>query len=220
MSELKFFEHTTSKNPQNLVVFLHGYGANGENLINLANEFKIVLPKANFISPNAVEKWEGGFPNCYQWFSLYGENTERKAFEQTVENIKKSNEKLTTFIDDQLKRFNLTPKDLILVGFSQGAMMAIYNGLARQQKIKSIVAYSGRVILPNIVGEKILSKPEICLIHGEDDAVVPFDHFIEGKKILANENIPFDSCSVKGLDHSIDISGIRYAMEFLKKVGK
>ncbi len=218
MTKLNFFEYKTSENPQNLVIFLHGYGANGENLISLAQEFKLALTNAHFVSPNAVEDWEGGFPNCYQWFSLYSKNIERKPFEQMAQNIQDSNKILSNFIDQQLARFNLTIKDLILVGFSQGAMMAIYNSLSRKEEVKSVIAYSGRVILPELTGDKILSKPKICLIHGEDDSVVPFDHFIEGQKILEKNGINHEAFSIKGLDHSIDIAGIRHAMNFLRRL--
>lgn len=224
MSELKLFEYSSidSKNskPKNLVFFLHGYGANGENLLSLAHEYRNVIPEAHFISPNAVEPWEVGFPNCYQWFSLYDKNETRIPFEKTLENIVKSNHILTNLIDTQLNRFDLTPKDLILVGFSQGAMMSIYQSLTRKEKIKAVIAYSGRVILPELAGQVINSKPEICLIHGVNDMVVPFDHFEQGKKILTEKDIPFSAYPIQGLDHSIDKSGIKYATNFLSKFFK
>ena len=217
MSELKFYEYTTTNNPKYLVVFLHGYGANGENLIDLAHQFKEVAPEAHFISPNAVEQWEGGFPNCYQWFSLY-DNSLRKPFLETVENIKKSNIALQKFVDEQLARFNLELKDLILVGFSQGAMMSIYQSLIRNSSMKAVIAYSGGVILPENIGEKTISKPNICLVHGEEDVVVPFENFIEGVKILEDNNIPFKSHSIKGLDHSINLEAIEFGKNFLKEI--
>lgn len=217
MSELKFYEYTTTNNPKYLVVFLHGYGANGENLIELAHQFDEVIPHSHFISPNAVQQWEGGFPNCYQWFSLY-DNSARRAFEQTIAEIKDSNIALQKFLDEQLARFKLELKDLILVGFSQGAMMAIYQSLIRNSKIKAVIAYSGRVILPESINEKTISKPDICLIHGEEDVVVPFDNFIEGIKILEENAIPFKSHAIKALDHSINMEGIEFAKNFLKEI--
>ncbi len=217
MSELKFYEHSDAKNPKYLVIFLHGYGANGENLLDLAYEFKRALPEAHYISPNAIEPWEGGFPHAYQWFSLYG-GMERKAFEDISTNIKRSNKILQEFIQKQLDRFNLTPDQLFLVGFSQGAMMAIYQGLIANQKFAGVIGFSGKVILPELTGEKIISKPNICLIHGKEDSVVPFSFFEEGKKILTEKDIPFDSQAIDNLDHSIDIGGIRAAQKFIKKL--
>lgn len=216
MSELQFYEYSDAKNPKYLVIFLHGYGANGENLINLSYEFKHVLPDAHFISPNAIEPWEGGFPHAYQWFSLYA-GIDRKALPEIAGNIKNSNRILKKFIDDQLSRFKLTPEKLFLVGFSQGAMMSVYQGLIMPQKSAGIISFSGKVILPEMVGEKIISKPEICLIHGEADSVLPFDHFIEAKKTLESQKISFESHSFPHLDHSIDIHGVRVAQNFIKK---
>jgi phospholipase/carboxylesterase len=217
MNELKYYKDFTTNNPQNLVVFLHGYGSNGENLISLSNDFKSAILQANFISPNAVEDWEGGFPNCYQWFSLYNYNGNAKPFDEVAKNIKQSNKKLTDFIDDQLNQFNLTEENLILIGFSQGAMMAIYNSLTRKKKVKAVIAYSGRVILPQLAGDLISSRPEICLIHGRNDSVVPFSHFIDGQKILKENNISFKAHDIDNLDHSINLLGIKYAIQFLNK---
>lgn len=217
MSELKFYEYSEAKNPKYLVIFLHGYGANGENLINLSYEFKHVLPEAHFISPNAIEPWEGGFPHSYQWFSLYG-GVERKALFEISNNIKNANKILGKFIDDQLRRFKLSPDKLFLVGFSQGAMMSIYQGLIKPEKPAGIISFSGKVILPEMIGEKTISKPEICLIHGEADSVLPFEHFLEAKKMLESEDISHESHSFPHLDHSIDIHGVRVAQNFIKKI--
>jgi phospholipase/carboxylesterase len=212
-----FYEYSKSKNPKYLVIFLHGYGASGENLINLSHELEYALPEAHYIAPNAVEPWEGGFPNSYQWFSLYN-GFDRKGLSEIAGNIKKSNQILTNFIDAQLARFGLTIEKLFIVGFSQGAMMSMYQGFIAAQKPAGIIAFSGKLILPEMLGEKTLSKPEICLIHGESDSVVPFENFLEAQKILEEQKISFESHPVPHLDHSIDIHGIRMAQAFIKKV--
>jgi phospholipase/carboxylesterase len=217
MSELKFFEYSETKNPKYLVVFLHGYGANGENLLDLAYEFKGVLPEAHFISPNAIEPWEGGFPGCYQWFSLY-KGLERKGLQEIGTDIENSNVVLQKFIKKQLNRFNLDENHLFLMGFSQGAMMSIYQGLSKDGKPAGIISFSGKLILPEMLGQKTIHRPEICLIHGKQDSVLPFENFIEAEKLLKQENIPFESHALDQLDHSIDIRGIRAAQGFVKRV--
>jgi phospholipase/carboxylesterase len=217
MSELKFYEHSQTKNPKYLVIFLHGYGANGENLIDLAYQFESILPEAHFISPNAVEPWEGGFPDAYQWFSLSA-GTTRKALPEIASDIKKANKILAQFIDEQLKRFNLKKENLFIMGFSQGSMMAIYQGLIASEKPAAVISFSGKVILPEMIGEKTISKPQICLIHGELDSVLVFDNFLESQKILTQEKIPFESLAIANLDHSIDMNGINFAKNFIKKI--
>lgn len=218
MSELKFYEHATNENPQYLVIFLHGYGANGENLLDLAYEFKRVLPSAHFISPNAIEPWEGGFPHAYQWFSLYRGDGVRQNFADLQEKIKDANKRLKAFIDGQLQRFNLSYDKLFLVGFSQGAMMSIYQGLIMPAAPAGIISFSGRVILPENVGDKIITKPDICLVHGQKDSVLPFENFLQAQEILSEKNISFEAHAFENLDHTIDIHGIRVAQNFVRKV--
>ena len=216
MVELSTCEHGPDK-PKYLVVLLHGYGANAENLIELAFEFQPIIPDAYFIAPNAIEPWEGGFPNCYQWFSLYS-GVERKVLEQLAPNIRKSNQILLGFINQQLNRFNLTPDKLILVGFSQGSMMAIYQSLIMANKIAGVISFSGKVVEPNSVGDKIISKPNICLIHGTKDLVLPFECFNEAQKILNKYGVPFEAHAIEHLDHTIDRRVIAIAKNYLLKI--
>lgn len=215
--KLNFFEYSATKKPKYLVIFLHGYGANGENLLDLAHQYQHVLPEAHFISPNAPQAWEGGFPNSYQWFSLQGLRAGGD-FSEMAQAIKNANEILGNFINTQLNRFQLTPENLFLVGFSQGAMMSMYHGLIMPKKLSGIVAYSGKLILPQNLGERIISKPEICLIHGEQDSVVPFSHFIEAKEKLHELGVPFEAHELEHLDHSIDMRGVKAGMNFVKKI--
>jgi phospholipase/carboxylesterase len=210
-------EYGTTKSPKFLVILLHGYGSNGENLIELANEFQPIIPDAYFIAPNAIEPWEGGFPNSYQWFSLYV-GTERSALDSLVPKIKNANKILLKFIEEQLQRFNLSYENLILIGFSQGSMMSIYQGLIMPKKIAGIISFSGKVVEPNSVGDKIISKPNICLIHGTNDSVLPFSNFQEAQIILNQHGVPFEAHAIEHLDHTIDIRAVRIAQNFIKKI--
>lgn len=212
-----FYENSETKTPKYLVIFLHGYGANGENLLDLSHEFRRVLPNAHYISPNAIEPWEGGFPDAYQWFSL-SSGLHKSSLAAMADSIKKSNQILENFIDAQLTRFNLTAQNLFIVGFSQGAMMAMYQGLIKPKKVAGIIAFSGKLILPEMLAQQTNSKPEICLIHGEADSVVPFENFLEAKKMLAAQNFGHEAHSFANLDHTIDIHGIRAAQAFVKKI--
>jgi phospholipase/carboxylesterase len=217
MSELKFYEYGENKNPKYLVIFLHGYGANGQNLLSLSHEFIHVLPEAYFISPNGIDPWEGGFPDSYQWFSLYS-GFERKSLIDISVNIIKANDILAKFIKKQLDRFSLTEENLLLVGFSQGGMMSLYQSLISKTKIAGVISYSGKLILPEMLGQKTISKPQICLVHGKEDSVLSFDNFLEAKKLLEEGNFSFENHAIENLDHSIDSTGIRIGKEFIKKL--
>ncbi|MFT5703899.1 MAG: phospholipase/carboxylesterase [Rickettsiales bacterium] len=210
--KLKFFEKTplSANKPKKLIVFLHGYGSSGKDLIALARDFGHDVPDAHFVSPNAPFDLEGSIYGGYQWFSLANRDPQI-IYPQILE----ANKILDAFLDQQLERFKLTYSDLILVGFSQGAMMANYNALKNPIKINGVISYSGRIILPSLLGEKMTSKPRICLIHGKNDDVVPFDCFLEAKEILEKEQIPFEFHALEGLGHGIDHHGLRIGKNFL-----
>lgn len=223
MSELQFFEYNSSKqDPKYLVIFLHGYGANGANLLDLSHEFAHVLPDAHFVSPNAPQNWEGGFIDSYQWFSLNGvslvSGNHNNNVEKIAAEIKKSQEILNNFVQSQLERFKLGIENLFLVGFSQGAMMAMYQGFMMPKKPAGIISYSGKLILPEHLGEVTISKPDICLVHGQEDSVVPFDNFLQAEQILQALKIPFESHAVPHIDHTIDIHGVKAGKNFIKKI--
>jgi phospholipase/carboxylesterase len=213
MKELEFVENSPLSNqkPKKLIVFLHGYGASGKDLIGLAKEFSSVLPTSHFVSPDAPFALENAFFPGYQWFSLANYNPQI-----LNPQILTANNILDNFIDFHLKRFGLNYQDLILVGFSQGSMMAMYNSLRREGGCRGVIAYSGKLILPTLLGEKIKSKPKICLIHGRNDEVLPFDNFLEAQKLLKEEQIPFEAHALEGLGHGIDHHGLRIGKEFLK----
>lgn len=216
MWRTNFHEYSKTKNPKYLVIFLHGYGSNGENLLNLSHEFEKVLPDAHYISPNAIQEWEGGFPDSYQWFSLY-RGIDRRPLAEIADDIKNANQILTNFIDFQLSRFNLTTDKLFIAGFSQGGMMAMYQGMIMTQKPAGIISFSGRIVPPEAIGDTTISKPEICLIHGEQDSVLPFECFIEAKDVLTKKGIDHEAHAFPNLDHTIDIHGVRVAQNFIKK---
>ncbi len=155
--------------------------------------------------------------DCYQWFSLANWGVQRD-ISKVAQDVKKSNNHLRAFIENQLKRLNLTYKNLFLAGFSQGAMMAIYQGLTMPEKPAGVISFSGKLILPEFTGEKTITKPEICLMHGKKDSVLPFSNFIEAENLLKEQKIPFESHAFENLDHTIDIHGVKTSMRFIEKL--
>src|SRR5271156_389031 len=125
-----------------LVVFLHGYGADGNDLIEIGRVWQPLLPHAAFVSPHAPEPC-GQAPVGRQWFAL----TFRDPNERWV-GVNKAAPVLERFIDAELARLGLPPSALALVGFSQGTMMSLHVGLRRAVPPAAIVGYSGLLVLP------------------------------------------------------------------------
>lgn len=217
MTKLSFLERNyyTTK-PKYLVILLHGYGSNGSNLLELSQYFEKFIPESKFIAPNAIEPWEGGFFDSYQWFSLAKWGSERDV-KIIKDEIIKANETLKSFILDQIKLNNIEEKNLFLIGFSQGAMMAMYQGFIMPKKIAGVISYSGKLILPEYIEEKITNKPDICLIHGKRDSILPFYNFEEASNELLRINNPFSSIAFDDLDHSINLDAIKAGINFINK---
>jgi phospholipase/carboxylesterase len=195
-----------------LVVFLHGYGADGNDLIGLGREWAKVLPHAAFVSPHAPEPC-GMAPMGRQWFNL----TFRDAGEM-VRGVKHAAPALNAFLDAELKRQNLPPRALALVGFSQGTMMALGVGLACEPPPAAIVGYSGALATAEALPKDPGQAPAILLVHGEMDEVIPLDAMLIAREQLGRAGLPVEWHLSQGIGHGIDAEGLHLGGAFLKQV--
>jgi len=195
--------------PRQLVVFLHGYGADGNDLIGLGREWAPVLPHAAFVSPNAPEPC-GMAPTGRQWFDLsLGDMALIAA------GVKQAAPALHVFLDAELKRYELPPEALGLVGFSQGTMMALAVGLARKPAPAAIVGYSGALATVEALPVPG-SGPDILLVHGDMDEVIPVGAMLMAREQLAQAGLPVEWHVAEGIGHGIDGEGLRLGGAFLK----
>jgi phospholipase/carboxylesterase len=196
--------------PRQLVVFLHGYGADGNDLIGLGRGWARELPHAAFVSPNAPEPC-GMAPMGRQWFDLsLGDMT------IIAEGVKRAAPALESFLDAELARHNLPGNALSLVGFSQGTMMALAVGLARKPAPAAIVGYSGALTTVEALPEPG-AGPAILLVHGDMDEVIPVDAMHMAREILAQAGLPVEWHVAQGIGHGIDGEGLRLGGAFLKQ---
>ena len=198
--------------PDKLVILCHGFGSNGADLAGLVPHLQRVLTNAAYVSPNAPEPCFGA-PNGFQWFALSTLSQE----ERLVGTLKGA-PTLDHFIDQELERYGLSNKDLILVGFSQGTMMSLHAGLRRSSDIGGIVGFSGAMTLPDNWQDDITSRPSVVLIHGDADNIVPVQLMTEAYDALKSINIDVESHVSPGITHSIGPDGLQKALDFLSKV--
>ena len=201
---------------QQLVVFLHGLGADGNDLIELGQQWRDWLPDAAFVAPHAPDPCEGA-PMGRQWFPL----TLRDPRE-FWRGVTYAAPRLDAFLDQELARHGLPAAKLALVGFSQGAMMALHVGLRRPTAPAAILGYSGLLVLEDGRGPESLtaaarSKPPILLVHGDRDEVVPVEMFFFSKEALAGAEIPCQWHLSPGVGHGIDGEGLRHGGLFLAR---
>ena len=194
--------------PSHLVVFLHGLGADGFDLIGLAKQAQEALPNPYCIAPNAPFRCDMS-PFGYQWFSLF-EQTE----EHVTLGIRKAAPYLQETIDFHLQRLKIAPAKLVIIGFSKVSMMALHYGL-HQHSPATIVAFSGALLDPPLSVSGHI--PNICLIHGTQDDVVPAHSASQASKILNGLGVTHELHLVPALAHSINGYGLSLAEGFIKR---
>lgn len=196
--------------PDSLVILLHGVGADGNDLIGLAPYFAQALPNAAFVSPNAPYRYEGA-PFGYQWFSILTQDPGVR-----LGQLRATAPVLDGYIDDELKRRNLTDDRLALVGFSQGTMMSLFVGLRRPQACAGILGYSGRLEAPQLLKDEIACRPPVLLVHGDADQLLPWQLTEQAAATLKENGVAVETHIRPGLGHGIDEDGIKLGMAFLK----
>jgi len=205
------------------IVFLHGYGADGNDLIGLAPYFSESMPDAAFYSPHAPEPFELA-PVGRQWFTLQGydpdlmrRDPDRMAdvFETMYEGAKKSAAPLSVYFNRILDELSLTHDALALIGFSQGTMMAMHLGLRRSPAVGAIVGYSGALVGEQYLAKEGKARPPILLVHGDADEVVPVRALHELQRVLDAQDIAYTAHVVPGHGHGIEQTGATLGRSFL-----
>ncbi len=195
--------------PKQLVVLLHGLGADGNDLISLAPYFAQVLPEAAFVSPHAPFPCDMA-PFGRQWFSL-----QERTLETMLGGVRMAAPILDGFLDAELEKAGLTAERLALVGFSQGTMMALHVGLRREAGPSAIVGFSGALLAAELLPDEIRGRPPVLLVHGAADEVVPAQSLPAAVAALETNQVPVTQELRPGLGHSIDERGLQLAMGFL-----
>jgi phospholipase/carboxylesterase len=198
--------------PRRLVILLHGLGADGNDLIGLQQYWGRLVPDAEFIAPNAPFPCDGA-PWGYQWFSV-----QDRSLPAILAGVRAAAPALDAFIDQEVKKRDLSDGDLALVGFSQGTMMALYVGLRRAAAAAGIVGYSGRLVAEDLLASELRSRPPVLLVHGTDDPVVPFSSLAHAEAALKGEGVPVETLVCPGVEHSISPEGLQRGGAFLRQV--
>jgi phospholipase/carboxylesterase len=199
---------------RSVVVFLHGYGANGADLLGLADPLADHLPDTLFIAPDAPENCAGA-PMGYQWFPIPW--IDGSSEEEAERGMMQASEDLNAFLDAVLVDEDLLPEQMVLFGFSQGTMMSLQVAPRREDEIAGIVAFSGRLLAPELLKDEAVSKPSILLVHGDQDDVVPPQSLPEAAEALDEAGFKEVYAHImKGTAHGIAPDGLSVALAFMR----
>jgi phospholipase/carboxylesterase len=215
MNLLQFHEcPAKSSKPKMLVVLLHGYGANGEDFVDIAEYWsQHYVPEAHIICPDGPESYNGdsSVDGGRQWFSL-----NELSNEHILDGAEKVITVLSDFISKQLIKLGLSAGQVVIAGFSQGAMLSLFYGLYSGNIVQGILGYSG--LLVSSKNEHIKYKPPVLLVHGDSDSVVPTAMCYEASDFLKGEGVDVEQIIEHNVGHFITQNGIEAGGKFLQKI--
>ncbi|HDZ81915.1 MAG TPA: alpha/beta fold hydrolase [Roseobacter sp.] len=196
------------------VVFLHGYGANGADLLGLADPLGEHLPDTLFVAPDAPEACAGA-PMGFQWFPIPW--IDNSSEEEAERGMIQATQDLNAFLDALMVDEDLLPEQVVLFGFSQGTMMALHVAPRREDAVAGIVAFSGRLLSPESLKDDAVSRPPVLLVHGDVDDVVPPQSLPDAAEALQEAGwTDVFAHIMKGTGHGIAPDGLSVALAFMR----
>ena len=198
--------------PGHLVVLVHGYGADGNDLIGLAPLLGQLMPDVAFHAPNAPHPCEGN-PFGYQWFGI-----SRLDPAIALAGVQSAAPALDAFLDETMAAYGLDESKTVLLGFSQGTMMALHVGLRRKKQLAGIIGFSGMLASAELLQSDVKHKPPVLLIHGDADEMLPHTLTQRAAQALQGAGIEVGMHIAQGVGHSIDDTGLQLAARFLLNV--
>lgn len=203
-----------SGDTRSAVVFLHGYGANGADLLSLADPLGDHMPDTLFIAPDAPEHCAGA-PMGFQWFPIPW--IDGSSEEESREGMARAVDDLNAFLDGVMVDHDLLPEQVAVVGFSQGTMMSLHVLPRREDPVAGLVAFSGRLLDPDLLADEVQSRMPVLLIHGDQDDLVPVQSLPEAAEALQAAGWKDVYAHImKGTGHGIAPDGLQVALAFLR----
>jgi len=196
-----------------VVVFLHGYGADGNDLLGLADPLAPHLPDTVFLAPNAPERCTVN-PMGYQWFPIPW--LDGSSEEEAMTGMQSAAADLDAYLDGVLADEGITPDRLVLVGFSQGTMIALHVAPRRAAPVAGLVGFSGRLMQPDLLADEVVSRPPVLLLHGDQDDVVPPQSLPDAANALTAAGFEVFAHVMKGTAHGIAPDGLSVALAFMR----
>lgn len=199
---------------KSLVVLLHGYGADGNDLLGLADPLGPHLPGTAFVAPDAPEACRGN-PFGRQWFPIPRLDGSTQAMAEA--GLATAADDLNAFLDARIAEEGLTADRVMLLGFSQGTMMALHVAPRRPAELAGVIGFSGRLLAPERLAAEAVSKPPVLLIHGDADEMVPFPEMQQAGDGLAAAGFTVYGHVMQGTGHGIAPDGLSVALSFLRE---
>lgn len=197
-----------------VVVFVHGYGADGKDLLGLADPLGEHMPDTVFFSPDAPERCTGN-PMGFQWFPIPW--IDGSSEEESRDGMMRAVDELNDYLDNIMVDYGIEADQLALVGFSQGTMMSLHVAPRREDAMACVVGFSGRLLEPEMLGDEMQVKMPVLLLHGDEDDVVPPQALPEAGQALQDAGFETYAHIMRGTGHGISPDGLSVALAFLRE---
>ncbi len=197
-----------------VVVFLHGYGANAQDLLGLADPLEEHMPGTVFVAPDAPEQSVGN-PMGFQWFPIPW--LDGSSEEEAAVSMQNAVVDLNAYLDQVLLDEGLTADRMILFGFSQGTMMSLHIAPRRAEAVAGVVGFSGRLLEPELLQDEVISRPPVLLLHGDQDDMVPPASLPAAAETLQGAGFDVFAHIMKGTAHGIAPDGLSVALAFMRE---
>ncbi|MCV6596792.1 MAG: prolyl oligopeptidase family serine peptidase [Mangrovicoccus sp.] len=199
---------------RSVVVLLHGYGADGADLLGLADPLGPHLPDTAFVAPDAPERSVMN-PMGFQWFPIPW--IDGSSQEQAEAGMRLAVDDLNAYLDGVMEEEGVPPENLVLFGFSQGTMMSLHVAPRRDEPFAGVIGFSGRLLEPELLADETKSRPPILLVHGDADDVVPPQSLPDAANALTGAGFEVYAHVMKGTGHGIAPDGLSVALAFLRE---
>jgi len=229
MNEFAFKKIKTSGEITKLVIFLHGYTSNIDDVLpyaeTLGKHLKntlIVMPEADMVSERRPDK--------KQWYALCDLDPDKRRrqpetstdeiieiYNKTGQRISAVAKRLNRFISDLQRQYHIANKNTYIMGFSQGAMLAIYTGLTRRYNLGGIFPFAGIVCGKDLLEQEIVSRPEVYLFHGTQDLSVQYKTLEFTKEWLEQHNVSWAAIEYDGIEHKLTENEMLDAAEIINR---
>ena len=208
----KIIESEKKEKIKNAIILLHGYGGDGADISSIAYTWKRFIDNTVFLCPDGHQTCKLN-PVGFQWFDLSIDDEN-----YIVTEVRKAEKILIEYINQIKEKYFLDNSKIILAGFSQGCMMSINLGLINNESFKSVIGFSGKIINKNDLQNRISSKTDILLFHGDADEVVPPSSLLEAKDFLERNKIKVEVKMLKNCSHHIPTEALSLALKYIKKI--
>lgn len=199
------------------VIFVHGYGADGKDLLGIGDAVAGHLPNVTFLAPDAPDRCTNN-PMGFQWFPIPWLDGASEA--AAKEGMARATDLLNAYLDEVMKSEGLSADRIVLFGFSQGTMMSLHVGPRRAEQLAGIVGFSGRLLAPELLAAEKRSDPPVLLVHGDMDDVVPPASLAEAEAGLKAAGMTVASHMSRGIGHGIAPDGLGLAVGFIRDILK